>query len=211
MASQYTLIVTTKLATKASQLKSDITLGATKSNATVKTILTNSQVNKPTSAALGWATCICRLKALTNTMAGITTATTPQATEAANRCSSVNSHVSKTITTPTLACNPTMRHGMRAGFVSRQACASAAVRGLNSVSVTSSVALAFSLSGSAWEFEAMSVISIGTQVKHASSFAKPQILYVKTRASLFLTLIHAICTVCVHSLMSPEIFFNLSS
>ena len=83
MASQYTFVVTTKLATKASQLKSGITLGATKSSATVKTILTNSHTNNPTKADFGLPNCICRLKALTNTMAGMTTATTPQATEAA--------------------------------------------------------------------------------------------------------------------------------
>ena len=53
MASQYTLIVTTKPATRASQLKFEITFGATKSNTTVKIILTNSQKNKPTKTALG--------------------------------------------------------------------------------------------------------------------------------------------------------------
>ena len=50
MASQYTFIVTTKLVTKASQLKLGITLGATKSSATVSTILTNSHTNKPAKA-----------------------------------------------------------------------------------------------------------------------------------------------------------------
>ncbi len=185
MASQYTLIVTTKLATKASQLKSDINLGAAKSNTTVKTILTNSQANKPNIASFGWATCICRLKALTNTMAGITTATTPQATDAANLRSSVNSHVSKTIEPPKPACKATMRQGINAGFFSRQACASSAVRGLNSGSSTPSTSLDFTWSGTVWEFEAISVISMCTPVASASNVAKTRILYVKTRAFHF--------------------------
>lgn len=83
MANQYTFIVTTKPATKANQFRSETTLGATKSNATVKMILTNSHTNKPTKAEPGWVRRICLLKALTNTTAGITTATEPQATEAA--------------------------------------------------------------------------------------------------------------------------------
>ncbi len=85
MASQYTFIVTTKPATKANQLSSEITFGATRSSAMVKTILTNSQTNKPAKAVPGCASRICRDNALTNTTAGITTATAPQATDAASR------------------------------------------------------------------------------------------------------------------------------
>jgi hypothetical protein len=98
-------------------------------------------------------------------MAGITTATTPQATEAANRRSSVNSHVSKTIKPPTPACKTTMRQGINAGFLSRQAFASSAVRGLNSGSATPSASLAFTMSGTGWEFEAISVISMAPKLK----------------------------------------------
>ena len=53
MANQYIFIVTTKLATKANQLKLEITLGATRSSATVNAILTNSHTIKPTKAEPG--------------------------------------------------------------------------------------------------------------------------------------------------------------
>lgn len=111
MASQYTFIVTTKLATKANQFRSEITLGATKSNATVKTILTNSHTNKATKAEPDGIRRICRPKALTNTMAGITTANAPQATEAAKFICPVTHAVAKAIKAPMPACNHTTRQG----------------------------------------------------------------------------------------------------
>ena len=111
MASQYTFIVTTKPATKASQLKSEITLGAAKSSATVKTILTNSHTIRPIKAEPGWVRRICRLKARTNTTAGITTATEPQAEDAASLHSPVNSPVKSASKAPTPTCKSSTRQG----------------------------------------------------------------------------------------------------
>jgi hypothetical protein len=78
-----------------------------------------------------------------------------------------------------------IRQGERAGFFSRQACASSAVSGLNSGSVAASTALAVASPEPASEAEAILVISNGTQFKRASNLTKPLILYVKTRAFPF--------------------------
>jgi len=211
MASQYTFIVTTKLATKATQLSSEITLGATRSNATVKMILTNSHTNKPTKAEPGWVRRICRLKALTKTTPGITTANAPQATETAKCPCPVTHPVSNAITAPTPACNHNTRQGEVCTWSCRQAWASSAVKGLNSGANTSSTASVDVYRTLACGDEVILTISNYIQVTHWL-MQQSLTLYVETRApSLFLALIPASCTVCVHSLQPGASFFALQA
>ena len=176
MASQYTFIVTTKPATKANQLRSEITFGATSSNATVKTILTNSQMNKPAKAEPGWVRRICRLKALTNTTAGITTATVPQADDAASRNSPVTQPVISAKNTPTPACKNKTCHGDDIGLFCRQVWACSAVRGLNSGSRPSSAASGSWSVVPVFRGEAILVISNDTEVTYTAIAAKPTII-----------------------------------
>ena len=77
MATQYTFIVTTKPASKASQFNPSTSLGAAKSIATVKAILTISQTKNPTSAAFPCVADFCRESPRANNAAGITTASAP--------------------------------------------------------------------------------------------------------------------------------------
>ena len=77
MAAQYTFIVTTKPANKASQLNSCTSLGAANSIATVKAILTISHTKKPVSAAFPCLVERCRDSPRANNAAGITTASAP--------------------------------------------------------------------------------------------------------------------------------------
>jgi hypothetical protein len=183
IASQYTFIVTTKPATRASQLKSETTLGATKSSATVKMTLTSSQTNRPTKAAPACGCRICRAKALTKTTPGTTTDTTPQATDAASRNWPLTKPVSAAATAPTNNCKTRTRQGEVKGLRCRQAVACSGVRGLKSGSRPSSAESAcphevFALGGCAapWpESSTIVLISNYTEVTQRSS-AKPTII-----------------------------------
>ena len=77
MAAQYTFIVTTKPASKASQFNSATNLGAANNIATVKAILTISHTKNPTSAAFPCAADFCLERPRANSAAGMTTASAP--------------------------------------------------------------------------------------------------------------------------------------
>jgi hypothetical protein len=140
-ANQYTFIVTTKPASNANQLSSEITLGATASSATVKTTLTNSHINKPAKAALDEPNFICRANALANKAAGNTTAKPPQATDHIHAGRSLHTPTTSAKVAATATCIAKISHGEAVGFFIRQTCASCGVKGLNSGSGASSSSL----------------------------------------------------------------------
>ena len=106
----------------------------------------------------------------------MTTATEPQATEAAIPASPVTKPVSKTINTPTPACKPRTRQGEACGLFCRHACACATVKGLNSASSPSSASSSLLPRLSVCVDEAILTISNYNQVTHLANAAKPLII-----------------------------------